>query len=507
MTFETLLARVRAAPRDDAGAVALADRALDTQREEEALPLVARAARAVGDNARLWQWTGLLHRALDDRVAALPAFDRAAALAPADRSILHGRARLAFECGLPAVARFEAASRAAPGDGDILLGLAAARLADGDAAAAEAQLAALVRANPGWLPGHRDLSQIRWTKGAHERFADSYDEALRATPRDRALWHALVIALIQAERYVAALDAIARARGVIGDEMFLDANEAVVHSETGDIAAADAAFARTATLREITLSVRSVRHALRAGRLETALAEIETWIGTPEMTQMWCYAAAAWRLSGDPRLAWLEGAPGLVGIFDIADRLPPLDRLRAVIGGLHRATGEQLDQSVRGGVQTDGILLARIEPELRVLRAAIGDAVAAHIAALPPVDPAHPTLRARRDRRPRLSGSWSVRLRGGGFHANHVHPAGWLSSAFYLTVPEADPGAGPAGWLTLGVPPVELGLAIAPSRTIEPRPGRLVLFPSTMWHGTLPFQTGERMTVAFDVQFPYRPAP
>ncbi|HYD23379.1 MAG TPA: putative 2OG-Fe(II) oxygenase [Croceibacterium sp.] len=41
-------------------------------------------------------------------------------------------------------------------------------------------------------------------------------------------------------------------------------------------------------------------------------------------------------------------------------------------------------------------------------------------------------------------------------------------------------------------------------RTIEPRPGRLVLFPSAMWHGTRPFPAGERLTVAFDVA---RPAP
>jgi tetratricopeptide (TPR) repeat protein len=499
LTFEDLLARVRAAPRDVPSAVELADQALQTQREEEAVPLLARAAQLVGNNPRLWQWTGLLHRALDDRLAALPMLDRAAALAPADTSILHGRARLAFEIGLPAVALYEVALRSAPGDGDMLLGHAAARLAAGAAAGAEAQLATLVRANPGWLSGHRDLSQLRWTMGARARFVDSYEEALRMMPRNSELWRALVIALMHAERYEQALAAIARARGLIAAEAFLDANEAVIYSETGDIAAADAAFARITGAREMTLALHHVRHTLRMGRLEEALAEIESWIGTPDMTAMWPYAASAWRLSGDPRLDWLEGAPALVGVFDIADRLPSMDRLRAVVGGLHRAKGAQLDQSVRGGVQTDGILLARAEPEIRALRAAIGDTISAHVAALPPDDPTHPTLRARRDRRPRLSGSWSVKLRGGGFHANHVHPAGWLSSAFYLSVPEA---SGEDGWLALGAPPAELGLPLGAFRTIEPRPGRLVLFPSTMWHGTLPFPSGERMTVAFDVQFP-----
>jgi len=43
---------------------------------------------------------------------------------------------------------------------------------------------------------------------------------------------------------------------------------------------------------------------------------------------------------------------------------------------------------------------------------------------------------------------------------------------------------------------------LPPIRTIEPKPGRLVLFPSTMWHGTRPFDAGERLTVAFDVKRP-----
>ena len=95
-----------------------------------------------------------------------------------------------------------------------------------------------------------------------------------------------------------------------------------------------------------------------------------------------------------------------------------------------------------------------------------------------------------------------MRLTGEGFHVNHVHPAGWISSAFYVALPEAAmSGDGPCGWLSIGEP-TELGLDLPPIRLIEPKPGRLVLFPSTMWHGTRPFAAGERLTVAFDVAKP-----
>jgi uncharacterized protein (TIGR02466 family) len=117
------------------------------------------------------------------------------------------------------------------------------------------------------------------------------------------------------------------------------------------------------------------------------------------------------------------------------------------------------------------------------------------------MDPRHPLLGQPRDRPIRFAGSWSVRLSGGGYHANHVHPDGWISSALYIVLPP-DLGDAEAGFLVLGQPQAQLGLDLAPTRVVEPKPGRLALFPSWMWHGTRPFGEGERMTVAFDVAVP-----
>ncbi|HEX9964193.1 MAG TPA: putative 2OG-Fe(II) oxygenase [Allosphingosinicella sp.] len=80
---------------------------------------------------------------------------------------------------------------------------------------------------------------------------------------------------------------------------------------------------------------------------------------------------------------------------------------------------------------------------------------------------------------------------GGGHHADRYHPAGWLSSAFYVALPK--PGEGDqadAGHLVLGEFD-ELGIYLPPLRVTEPGPGRLALFPSTMSHGTRPFGDGE----------------
>ena len=505
MTFAEALLHARHHPTDPRAAITLADHALKAQEEAIAAPIVSRAAHAIRTDARLWQWSGLLHRALDDRASAGAALAHAARLAPNDISIAHGRARIALEAGLPATAMFESALHLAPLDGEILLGLAAARFAEGAADRAITDLDVMLDQHPGWIVGHQTLARMRWMMGDRQGFAASIERALAQAPRDPALWQTLLVTLLHAGQFDRTLSAIADGRAAMGNSTIFDVNFAVAQSEAGAVAAADAAFEKVGDVREISFAVRRVRHLLRTGRIEAARALVDSWIDGPEASLIWPYAALAWRMTADPRADWLEGPPGLVSVTDLADRLPPLDRLARVLGDIHLARFQHLDQSVRGGTQTDGILFARLEPEIRALRAAIITAVEAHVAALPPRDARHPTLKARRDRPVRFSGSWSVRLGGGGYHSNHVHPAGWLSSVLYIALPEPEPGAPHGGWLTLGAPQAELGLEIAPTRRIEPRPGRLVLFPSTMWHGTVPFTQGERLTVAFDVQEPITP--
>jgi hypothetical protein len=105
--------------------------------------------------------------------------------------------------------------------------------------------------------------------------------------------------------------------------------------------------------------------------------------------------------------------------------------------------------------------------------------------------------------------AWSVQLRAQGFHVDHVHPDGWLSSACYIDLPDnmgnAQPGSVDdasqrAGWIRFGAVPLPLTPPLPAEHYVRPAPGLLLLFPSYMWHGTVPFSgTRTRLTIAFDV--------
>jgi tetratricopeptide (TPR) repeat protein len=470
--------------------------ALGSGREAAALlALEAARARNPGD-ARICHVSGLLHRALDDMSAALAACAHAAALAPRDFGIAHLHARVTLEAGLPAVALYERTLGIERSDA-AQLGLIEAIHAERGPAAAAARLDGLLSGDPGWLPGHAYLARLRCVAGDRDRLADSFERALRAMPRDVFLWRELIITLMHANRFEDALGEIGRARSVAGAHLIFDANEGVCVDELGDHEKAETLFAPLARIDDIDLLVRRARNLLRLGRPDQASALIEPRLAGGDAPLVTPYLSAAWRLLDDPRRQWLEGDERLVGVYDLAESFPDLEGLAAHLRALHSAALPPLEQSVRAGTQTEGNLLSRIEPEIQALRQVMTAAVERHIGQLPPPDATHPTLGKGPHTPVRFTGSWSVRLRAEGHHANHFHPEGWFSSAFYLAVPDA--AVGDQGSLKLGEPQQELGLDLPPTRMIEPKPGRLVLFPSTMWHGTVPFAAGERLSVAFDV--------
>lgn len=451
------------------------------------------------ETALTWKTRALDCRRAQDLSGAIDAFARAHELAPRDPPIALGLALTRFEAGLPAAAHFRIAQALAPDDLAIARD-AAVNLADeGEYQAAERLLTTRLAAHPDWLDGHRALMTLHTTMGEAERFVESYQQACAALPHHRGLRLAWFHAHAMTRDWPAAREVIAEGERVLGPHRAFVVARAFIAAESGDDAAAGDLFAQLGDVRDLGLDLARLRFALRTGDIATAKSVAERHIGAPTAASFWPYLSVIWRLTNDPRAQGLDDPERFIRVVDLNIPTGELAALAERLRGLHKIKAPFLEQSVRGGTQTDRQLFFRLEPEIAALKTKIDAAVRGYVDALPPPDPAHPLLAPRRDKIS-YSGSWSVRLSAQGFHVPHTHVRGWISSALYISLPPpARMGQPPAGWISFGSPPSELGLSLAPYAQIEPKPGRLVLFPSTMWHATVPFNDGERLVVAFDV--------
>lgn len=442
-------------------------------------------------------WTAMLRRALDRRVEAITALKQASQIEPANPGMAHALAHVTLEAGKPASRLFELALRLAPAKAEIRLGLASARFAEGEGARGLAELDAMLAANPGWDEGHRQYAQLCALLGQPRQALTTLWRALSQYPGSDRLRNLAISLLLEAERHDEALEAIDRAIATRGGLPGYRLSRAAALDELGRSEEAGELYRALGEPSDPTHAIWRARHWLRTGMPRRAASDIEPWLAPTGAEDVWPYAALAWRLTGDPRSEWLDGQAGFCKVIDLDPHEIGLVRLRDLLQTLHAGAGRFLDQSVRGGTQTEGALLMRTEPEIDLIREVLRREVRRFVAELPAVDAAHPMLSQARVSRPRFAGSWSVRLSSAGFHTAHHHPQGWISSALYLSVPgdmRADEGT-----LELGGAPVALNVAVPPRRTVGPREARLVMFPSWMWHGTRPFRSGERMTIAFDV--------
>ena len=215
------------------------------------------------------------------------------------------------------------------------------------------------------------------------------------------------------------------------------------------------------------------------------------------------HEATAARLLGDARYPYYYNYELLVQPFDLsppdgwADMASFQADLVTALNERHLFDAQPLDQSLRGGTQTPRGLLGDPDPVIQAFLGALREPIEAY-RQLIGYDAKQPML--SRNRGPtQLTGCWSVRLKRGGFHINHVHPEGWLSSAYYVSVPEEVANTEEkSGWIKFGEPRFPVPGA-HPAKFVQPKEGRLVLFPSYMWHGTMPIHGDEpRLTVAFD---------
>ena len=479
-------------------------------RHEEAIALLERACALDPRSVLAHVSLGNAYRRAGDAEKAVEVLRKAVALNPAQPSTrVHlGVALRSAERPQEAIAEYDVAERSGVRTPQLLNYRGAAWLDLGEVERARADYDRLTAQFPGYLDGHRARARLysEWDLAGDP--CESFRRTAASFPAEASLWDAWVGTLISFRQYDEALETISRAEAAIGGNASLTATKAAALSELGRYEEADAAFEAAAPAfgEQPAFLNAQARHLLRRGEPDRCAAVTERALALdPDNQLSWAYLGTAWRVLGDEREHWLHDYDAHVAVIEAK---PPgwsgsaadfANHAAPVLRGLHQSRAHPPDQTLRNGTQTHGALFDRREPVVLQIRDAVLAAAQGFIATMPD-DESHPLLR-RKSQQLDFSGSWSVRLTRHGFHINHVHQAGWISSAYYFALPPSDPAdQANAGWLQLGAPPDEFALGLGPRRLVEPAVGTLALFPSSMWHGTIPFASeGERLTAAFDI--------
>lgn len=446
-------------------------------------------------------------RANGDPATAAKALDTVLQSAPRHPLPLRLRAKVALERGeADALQRFDAALRADPGNADLHLGKAQALEIAGDVRGARIIAEQLAEQAPGFIGALSYLSSLYLANGESDLTAP-FVKAAQKAPQDPNIEAAHCDALAGIGRFADAAKVASSAQSRFPHEPHFAFLEASYAGSIGEWDRAEGIFADLPT-QSLQRWLAEARHRLRVKDLPAASALLDTaQEAAPHDVAAWAMRGLLWRLSDAPedriKARWLHDQAGLVQSQPLQAPAGLLEAANTLLRDLHQQAGMPLSQSLRGGSQTRGTLFHRTEPVLADLHKAILETLELYRAQLPAIDSDHPLL-SQRESQWRLAGSWSVRLtEGGDHHTAHIHPAGLLSSALYCAVPKAVTTGEQQGCLEIGRPPADLGLDLEPLTTIQPRPGHLALFPSTLYHGTIPFgsdASGEdRVTVAFDV--------
>jgi uncharacterized protein (TIGR02466 family) len=95
---------------------------------------------------------------------------------------------------------------------------------------------------------------------------------------------------------------------------------------------------------------------------------------------------------------------------------------------------------------------------------------------------------------------WYNRLLKNGYHTAHIHPEGWISGVVYLRTPA--PSRDNEGAIEFSLHGYDLPIIDEnyPRKQHRPKKGDIILFPSSLFHRTIPFTTDtERCVIAFDL--------
>ena len=487
----------------------------------EAANCVAQALRSQTGSttfrAQILQLQAMLQEDAGQLEPALATLEQALQAVPHRPALHHNRGVLLHRLARPAesLAAHDEAMRLGLDAGDAHYNRGNSLQSLGRSADALAAYRAALSRDPQHALALYDIARLRWRLGDAD-FAAELDAAAAAAPELAVAPGIKGRLLLRAGRYHEAAVAYAQAAYIADTAAGYFDGLGQALARLGRFDEALAAHRRAVELapQQAATHISHASSLLQSGQMALAARVAEAAVRLDPLDQQaWAFLGLAWRACGDVRETWLNDYLQQVQVYDLAAPegwidMPSFNQaLAAALEAQHTDAAAPIDQTLRHGSQTLGNIFEQRHPLVMQLQLRIAEAVdryIAHIDGMPRAE-GHP-LRSRNSQEWRFTDSWSSWLRSSGYHTNHVHPHGWISSCYYVAVPSvvingSDDAQAQPGWIHFGAPDIQVpGHALGTRRAERPLAGRLVLFPSFMWHGTVPF-TGEhpRVTLAFDV--------
>lgn len=395
-----------------------------------------------------------------------------------------------------AIGQYERVLMMGGADVSVRLGLGNALVKAGRLAEAKDQFAHAVAMEPDRAVGYCNLGYVHMLMGQHPEAIRLFRQALPRTGETPELIHTnLAHACFAMEDFAGAAEESARALAHRPDLAIAHGVRADALRKLGRHGEAVAHYRRHGTPES---RAKAIECLYRLGDMEVfAAAQEELAASQPDNIRLAAISALAAARHG-ARFASRFCADPLsqVAACDITEKLEPFAAFREALlaeAAALEAVWEPPAKTTKGGFQTEGNLFALGTPAVARLEAVVREAVAAYFAARGDCG----RYASHAPKEFSLTG-WVVRLRQSGRQDAHIHPDGWLSGVLYLKLP---PRAGDEGAIafTLGGH-FYTGAAAAPELLHHPQEGELVLFPSSLFHYTVPFRgDGERISVAFDL--------
>lgn len=500
-----------------------------------------------------WRLLAVVQQALGDEAAAGESLARAHALRPDDPGTAFDLGSWRLQRGEAAAARplLRLAMAAMPGDARAAFRYGTASYLDNDFAAAAAAFERATQSDPQWTEAWNNLSAARGRLQEYPAAIAAAQRALALKPgaaRSHQALAALLSNLFDRDALREGLRAAERALQLDPDLAEAHHNAAVLLRKLGEPVRAERharrAYELAPAVPEIidTLGEQLLSNRRSGEAVAVYAAALQAGVRTPMLGRQYGIALLRHGRPGAARDALVEALreqpDDQRAIAHLAVALAAEGRLDAAVDllGLQRhvhalalPTPDGFDSAARfhaalaadirshsrqrwepaglaaRGAYLSGDLLADRSPAIvafeRHLRRAIDGFLAACRA-----QPA--AVRARDAFLARVPGAyrihvWATQAAQSGYIDTHIHEDSWLSGAYYVELPPAVRADDPthAGWIEFGQP--HAGLPAWPEqalRRVLPQVGTLLLFPSYLFHRTLPYAGGgERISISFDL--------